>query len=166
MKFDKFHLAIDIRNVSFLGKYNLKRQNQRYQIWAGIWFWLNLCKWQAFCSLSPSLVCRVAKQFRRRRDTLQNSGVKGTQLFVRLFTVNFSCNDCWRDLHLQGSFQGTLDLDNSVCYRCNRPHLHLTEEHSIRWKFCLANQKLFHLIWSAFENLSVPTHRRRIHYLS
>ena len=24
-----------------------------------------------------------------------------------------------------------------------RPHLYLTEEHSIRWKFCLVNQKLF-----------------------
>ena len=52
-------------------------------------------------------------------------------------------------LHLQGSFQGALGLDDSVRYRCNCPHLYLTEGHSIHWKFFLANQKLFHLIWSA-----------------
>ena len=49
--------------------------------------------------------------------------------------------------HLQGSFQGALGLDNCVRYRCNRPRLYLTEEHSIRWKFCLVNHKLFHLIF-------------------
>ena len=64
-------------------------------------------------------------------------------------------------LHLQASFQGDLGLDNCVRYRCNRPLLYLTEEHSIRWKFCLVNQKLFHLIWFASENQSVRTHRRR-----
>ena len=64
-------------------------------------------------------------------------------------------------LHLQGSFQGALVLDNSVCYRCNHPRLYLTEEHSIRWKFCLVNQKLFHLIWSASVNQLVQTLRRR-----
>ena len=64
-------------------------------------------------------------------------------------------------LHLQGSFQGALGLDNCVRYRCNRPRLYLTEEHSTRLKFCLVNQKLFHLIWSASENQSVRTHRRR-----
>ena len=64
-------------------------------------------------------------------------------------------------LHLQASFQGDLGLDNCVRYRCNRPLLYLTEEHSIRWKFCLVNKKLFHLIWSASENQSVRTHRRR-----
>ena len=69
-------------------------------------------------------------------------------------------------LHLRGFFQGALGLDNSVRYRCNRPHLYLTEELSIRWRFCLANQKLFHLTWSASENQSVRTHRRRIHYSS
>ena len=45
--------------------------------------------------------------------------------------------------------------------RCNRRCLYLTEEHSIRWKFCLVNQKRFHLICSASENQSVGTHRRR-----
>ena len=64
-------------------------------------------------------------------------------------------------LHLQASFQGDLGLDNCVRYRCNRPLLYLTEEHSVRWKFCLVNKKLFHLIWSASENQSVRTHRRR-----
>ena len=64
-------------------------------------------------------------------------------------------------LHLQGSFQGALGLDNCVRYRFNRPSLYLTEEHSIRWKFCLVNQKLFHLICSASENQSVGAHRRR-----
>ena len=64
-------------------------------------------------------------------------------------------------LHLQASFQSDLGLDNCVRYRCNRPLLYLTEEHSIRWKFCLVNKKLFHLIWSACENQSVRTHRRR-----
>ena len=67
-------------------------------------------------------------------------------------------------LHLQGSFQGALGLDNCVRYRFNRPRLYLTEEHSIRWKFCLVNQKLFHLIWSASKNQSVQTHRRRNQY--
>ena len=62
-------------------------------------------------------------------------------------------------LHLQGSFQGALGLDNCVRYRFNRPRLYLTEEHSIRWKFCLVNQKLFHLIWSASVNQSVGTPR-------
>ena len=37
-------------------------------------------------------------------------------------------------LHLQRSFQGALDLDDCVRYRCNRPRLYLTEKHSIRWK--------------------------------
>ena len=55
-------------------------------------------------------------------------------------------------LRLQASFQGDLGLNNCVRYRCNRPRLCLTEEHSIRWKFCLVNQKLFHLIWSASED--------------
>ena len=55
-------------------------------------------------------------------------------------------------LHLQGSFQGALVLDNCIRYRCNRPGLYLTEEHSIRREFCLVNQKLFHLIWSASVN--------------
>ena len=64
-------------------------------------------------------------------------------------------------MHLQGSFQGALVLDNCVRYRCNRPLLYLTEEHSIRWKFCLVNQKLFYLIWSASENQLVRTQRRR-----
>ena len=64
-------------------------------------------------------------------------------------------------LHLEGSFQGALGLDNCVRYRCNRPRLYLTEEHSILWKFCLVNQKLFHLIWSAS---IVRTHRRRNQY--
>ena len=64
-------------------------------------------------------------------------------------------------LHLQESFQGALGLDNCVRYRCNRPRLYLTEEHSIRWKFCLVNHKLFHLIWFASVNQSVRTHRRR-----
>ena len=64
-------------------------------------------------------------------------------------------------LHLQGSFQGALGVDNCVRYRCNRRCLYLKEEHSIRWKFCLVNQKLFHLICSASENQSVGTHRRR-----
>ena len=64
-------------------------------------------------------------------------------------------------LHLKGSFQGALGLDNYLRYRCNRPRLYLTEEHSIGWKFCLVNQKLFHLIWSASENQSVQTQRRR-----
>ena len=63
--------------------------------------------------------------------------------------------------HLQGSFQGAIGLDNCVRYKCNRPRLYFTEEHSIRWKFCLVNQKLFHLIWSASENQSVRTHRSR-----
>ena len=63
--------------------------------------------------------------------------------------------------HLQGSFQGALGLDNCVRYICNRPCLYLTEEHLIRWEFCLVNQKLFHLIWSASENQSVRTHRRQ-----
>ena len=67
-------------------------------------------------------------------------------------------------LHLQGSFQGALGLDNCVRYRCNRPRLYLTKEHSIRWKFCPVNQKRFHLIWSAPENQSVRTHRRRNQY--
>ena len=65
-------------------------------------------------------------------------------------------------LHLQGTFQGALGLDNYVHYRCNCPRLYLTEEHSIRWKFCLVNQKLFHLIWSASENQSVRTHKRSV----
>ena len=63
-------------------------------------------------------------------------------------------------LHLQGSFHDTLGLDNCVRYRCNRPRLYLTEEHSIRWKFCLVNQKLFHLNWSACKSQSLRTHRR------
>ena len=57
-----------------------------------------------------------------------------------------------------------LCLDNCVRYRCNRPCLYLTEEHSIRWKFCLVNQKPFHLICSASKNQSVRTHRRRNQY--
>ena len=44
-------------------------------------------------------------------------------------------------LHLQAA----LGLNNCVRYRCNRPRLYLTEEHSIRGKFCLVNHKLFHL---------------------
>ena len=60
-------------------------------------------------------------------------------------------------LHLQGSFQGALGLDNCVLYRRNRPRLYLTEEHSICWKYCLVNQKLFHLIWSASVNQSVSS---------
>ena len=51
-------------------------------------------------------------------------------------------------LHLQGSFHGALGLNNCVRYRCNRPRLYLTEEHSIRWKFFLVNHKLFHLVFS------------------
>ena len=47
-------------------------------------------------------------------------------------------------LHLQGSFQGALGLDNCGRYRC----LYLTEEDSIRWKYCLVNQKLFHFFGS------------------
>ena len=64
-------------------------------------------------------------------------------------------------LHLQESFQGALGPDNFVRYRCNRPRLYLAEEDSIRWKSGLVNHKLFHLIWPAFENQLVRTHRRR-----
>ena len=86
---------------------------------------------------------------------------EGTQRFVRLFVVN----DCgWRDFASSRIFSSALGLDNCVRYRFNRPRLYLTEEHSIRWKFCLVNQKLFHLIWSASKNQSVRTHRRRNQY--
>ena len=37
----------------------------------------------------------------------------------------------------------------------------MTEEHSIRWKFCLVYQKRFHLSWSASENELVRTHKDR-----
>ena len=63
-------------------------------------------------------------------------------------------------LHLQGSFQGALGLDNCVRDRFNRPRLYLTEEHSIRWKFCLVNL-IFHLIWSASKYQSLRTQRKR-----
>ena len=43
-------------------------------------------------------------------------------------------------LPLQGSFQDALGVDDSVRYRCNRRRLYLTEEHLIRWKFCLAGK--------------------------
>ena len=83
---------------------------------------------------------------------------EGTQRFLRLFVVKFSFNDCcWRDFASSSIFSRRY----CVRYRCNRPLLYLTEEHSIRWKFCLVNKKLFHLIWSASENQSVRNHRRR-----
>lgn len=160
-------LAISIGNVSFLQRYNLK-PGQTNSNWSGpgFCFWFNFCEWQAFCSLSPSLIRRVAKRFRRHGDKAKFWSSKGHNvLFGCLFWTSLAMI-VEEILHLQGFFQGALGLDNSVRYRCNSPHLYLTEEHSIRWKFCLANQKLFHLIWSASENQSVRTHRRRNHYPS
>ena len=111
---------------------------------------------------SPSLIHRMAKWFRRRGDTRRNSRVlkEHNVLFDCLLWTFLLMIVVGEILHLQGSFQGALGLDNCVRYRCNRPRLYLTEEHSIRWKFCLVNQKLFHLIWSASENQLVRTHRR------
>ena len=86
---------------------------------------------------------------------------EGKQRFVRLFVVN----DCgWRDFASSRIISRRLGLDNCVRYRFNRPRLYLTEEHSIRWKFCLVNHKLFHLICSASNNQSVRTHLRRNKY--
>ena len=82
--------------------------------------------------------------------------------FCSIVCCAFSFDDCgWRDLHLQGSLQGALGLDNCVHYRCNRPRLYLTEEHSIRWKFCLVNQKLFRLIGDRFQ---IQWYRSRQNY--
>ena len=105
----------------------------------------------------------MAKRFQLCGDTRQNSRVlkEHNVLFDCLLWTFLLMTVVGEILHLQGSFQGALVLDNSVCYRCNHPRLYLTEEHSIRWKFCLVNQKLFHLIWSASENQSLRTHRRR-----
>ena len=101
----------------------------------------------------------MARLFRRHGDTRRNSRV------LKEHNVLFDCL-LWiivagEILHLQGSFQGAIGLDNCVRYRCNRPRLYLTEKNSIRWRFCLVNQNLLHLIWSASKNQSVRTHRRR-----
>ena len=108
-------------------------------------------------SFPASLIHRMARRFQRCGDIGEILESEGTQRLLWMIVVG-------EILHLQGSFQGALGLDNCVRYRCNRPCLYLTEEHSIRWKFCLVNQKLFHLICSASTNQSVRTHRRRNQY--
>ena len=77
---------------------------------------------------SPSLIHRMAKWFRRRGDTRRNSRVlkEHDVLFDCLLWTFLLMIVVGEILHLQGSFQGALVLDNWVCYRCNRPCLHLT----------------------------------------
>ena len=77
---------------------------------------------------SPSLIHRMAKWFRRRGDTRRNSRVlkEHVVLFDCLLWTFLLMIVVGEILHLQGSFEGALVLDNWVCYRCNRPRLHLT----------------------------------------
>ena len=110
----------------------------------------------------PPLIHRMGKRFQRCGDIRPFYRPKEHNVLFDCLLWNFLLMIVVGEiLHLEGSFQGALGLDNCVRYRCNRPRLYLTEEHSIRWKFCLVNQKRFHLIWSVF---IVRTHRRRNQY--
>ena len=91
---------------------------------------------------APSLTLVARALLLNRTETLATQATFCSVVCCELFFQWLLLERFW---HLQGSFQGALGLDNCVRYRCNRPRLYLTEEHSIRWKFCLVNHKLFHL---------------------
>ena len=104
------------------------------------------------------LIHRMAKRFRRCGDIRRNTRIRRNTTFCSIVCCELFFNDCcWRDFASSSIFSRRY----CVRYRCNRPLLYLTEEHSIRWKFCLVYQKRFHLSWSASENELVRTHKDR-----